>query len=137
MTKLISFFLIFTALFSILYGQIFVMAQTSQEPPQGWNEIPGDGLPKLPDQPFGCDLKSDGLFKCAGKVVAIILRLIIAIAIVVSVVLIAYSGLQYIFGGEKGLEQAKKLIFSAVIGLVIALVAWIFAILLVRFLLGS
>ncbi len=54
----------------------------------------------------------------------------------VSVVLVAYSGLQYIFGGDKGQEAARKTILAAVVGLVIALVSWIIMILLIRFLLG-
>ncbi len=134
MTKLISFFLIFITLFSIFYGQIFLMAQTNENLPPGWIDVKDKSLPELPDKPFGCDLKDEGLFKCAGRIVAIVLRIIITIAIVVSVVLVAYSGLQYIFGGDKGQEAARKTILAAVVGLVIALVSWIIMILLIRFL---
>lgn len=139
--KLISIVFVFSLLLLTFLGQSFTskFVYAQNQVPPGWEGLvdSGEQLPKLPASPFGCNLNQDTIFACAGKILLVVLRFIMLIAIVISAVLIAVAGVRYMTGGGEGgkggPETAKTTIINAVIGLVIALLSWILIILISRF----
>lgn len=67
---------------------------------------------------------TDNFLVCVGKWADTVLTYLVYLAVVFAVILIAYAGVEYIILG-KG-DAAKSRIIAAVVGLVIAFVAFVF-----------
>ena len=93
--------------------------------------------PLCPPGNFGhlCNLRVDK----AGGLVGSLVGLLIIIAILVSLFFLVYGGIRYISsGGDKGkLGQARGTLLAAVIGLIIALLAFFIVNIILVFLTGS
>lgn len=117
--KLITFLVIIflLSIFNISFGA----DQT------GGQNLFGDNPPSLPttNNILGCST-NDTLAQCIGKAATTILQYLIFFAIILAAVFLVWAGIEYIFkgGGGKEGEGAKGKIINAVIGLVIALAAW-------------
>lgn len=66
-------------------------------------------------------------FKCVGAVIQNLVNLAIAIGVVIFVLVASYAGVLFMASSvnPRGKEQAKSMLMSAVLGLVIALAAWL------------
>ncbi|BCX15487.1 MAG: hypothetical protein KatS3mg097_379 [Candidatus Parcubacteria bacterium] len=122
--KKIIFVLFFLGLLSLATFK-FVYAQTGGTGGTGGTATgPFDIVPSgVPTTICG---ERDNLLVCGGKWATTILRYLIFIAVAFSVIMIAYAGVEYIlFGGGDGAKNAKNRIIYAIVGLVIAFIAFV------------
>lgn len=95
------------------------------------NVFPGEPPSIAPGKTIlGCKVGSgtdaDTLPVCVGKIATTVLRYLMFFAIIIAALLLIWAGIEYIYkgGGEEG-KGARTKIINAVVGLVIALVAWV------------
>ncbi len=90
--------------------------------------------PDIPTSLFGC-LPTDTLRQCILKLLGVVLRLILVVALALAAGFGAWAGVTYITGGsdDKKREASKNSLIYAAVGLVIAFLAWAITFLLSRF----
>lgn len=129
--KLITYF--FILLLLSIFNSSFVMVSA-----QGQNLFP-EQPPTVQRTILGCNADTDNLPTCVGKIATTILQYLMFFAIVIATLFLVWAGIEYIFkgGGEEGKGGPKTKIINAVIGLVIALAAWVIILALKRTVLGT
>jgi hypothetical protein len=89
--------------------------------------------PDIPTNFFGCH-PTDPLRICILRILDDILKVILVIALAFAALMIAYSGLVYLYKGadEKARQEAKTRLIYAAFGLVVAFLSWVMTAILAR-----
>lgn len=81
-------------------------------------------LPEPTESFLGCSPNLP-LRLCIVEIFLKILKLMLLLVMIFAVLYIVYAGIEYITGGEEKVSKAKSRIIYAVVGLIVAFIAWV------------